>query len=175
MYMKNLFYYFTTLALFNVTVLHAGNPFSETEIWEKIITYANQYNIDVYSKNFRKDIIQCIVQNEKNLETTFALLLYVCNLAYLNNDITVFKEIYKELKNRLDNCSANFILSLLPENCKVNEEYSLNFYDYINNRGSIIIILQLLSDLNIKGKEEEKVRINSICKKLIDQAKQYVQ
>lgn len=174
MRMKNIFYYFTTLALFNVIALHAGKPFSETEIWEKIITYANQYDIDVYSKDFRKDITQCIMQNEKDLAITFTLLLYIGNLAYLNNDITVFKEIYKELKSRLDNCSADFILSLLPENCKANEEYFLNFYDYINNRGSIIITLQLLSDLNIKGKEE-KARINSIRKLLFDQAKQYVQ
>ena len=155
------------------------------EIWKNIKTLTNENDISVYDDNFRKKAIQIIFDKRQNLDATFSMLLYMGNVAYLNNDAECTKIVFKHLrtvlneKKQCDNLNSekmvNFLFKHLPKRIQKSKEASLQLYDFIHNKGKIILIMQLLCKeaSNAEVNFEQRQTINFLGQKFLTQAKDY--
>ena len=165
--------------------------FSETwagrsEVWQSIKNLTSQNNISVYDNDFRQKTIQLIFDKRKDLDSSFSMLVYMGNISYLNEDKECIKTLFGHLKVILkekklyDSLNSqqtiDFLFKCLPKRIQRSKDPKLELYDFIHNRGRIILVMKLLyreaySSDDVSDKLRQK--IYSLCQKFLQQHNDY--
>ena len=157
-----------------------------SDVWRAIESLTTQNNISVYDDDFRQKTIQLIFDKRKDLDSSFSMLVYMGNISSLNEDKECIKTVLGHLKVILKEkklCDSlksqqtiDFLFKCLPKRIQRSKDPKLELYDFVNNRGRIILVMKLLyreaySSDDVSDKLRQK--IYTLCQKFLQQHNDY--